>query len=317
MPAHSRAILAALAACVALLVFMSSAAAVPLRNGDFETGDFSSWNVFGTSEVRGDVWTVPPTQGSYQAYLIAGTEGCYGCFSNDPHPTNADLGLVVPPSDVTIYPQFSGSAITQVFNAPPDAVLRFDMDWLANDGCAAGGESHQYDVTSAIVNGRFFNLCGLRGQAEPLTAPKDLGGKLIFGPGGRPDHYEGYAYNSGYGRFTIPLSDITPQLYPGLAEPGYLLAFFTSQGGGDFTSGTAMLVDNVRLVNGVPEPATALLLTVAAMAAWVARRSSAATRAPRCALPAGRRTCPWRASRTAPRRSRASPCRRRPRRQAR
>jgi hypothetical protein len=255
-----------------LVLGAAPAAAGPLLNGDFETGGLQEWISFGTRGAPGTVWGVPPTSGSHQAYLIAGTEGCYYCGQPGPHPRGDELGIRAddytnPVWRTSWVGHISGSAIVQDFNAPRDAILQFDVAHLGNDGCAAP-PTWQWDITVVMINGVTFNLCdpgSLRGQR--LTEGGSRGGELIYESPGVPSHYIGYRYFSGYLRYAVPLAEIAPSRYPRLGEPGYRLSFFTGQDGGDLAGGYALLIDNVRVVPArIPEPAPLALLLAAFLA---------------------------------------------------
>jgi len=102
-------------------------------NGNFETGNFSSWRTIGDNRIETAALGTGPIEGTFQALLTTGASASGGAveqvdleeFINLPSGLLDNLGN----GDVT-----EGSAIKQTFTANAGDILTFNWNFLTNEG---------------------------------------------------------------------------------------------------------------------------------------------------------------------------------------
>ena len=213
----------------AVLAFFvtSSTQAVPLANGGFESGDFTSWSTIGTNQVTGAFSGSGPAEGSFQAVIQTPDNGTVNQASLETFLALQAGSLSGLNSSQGLMSQAGGSAIKQTpITITAGQMISFQWDFLP------GGTT-----TAPAQNDRAFFTFHLDSVTGTGTNVIELASTFL--PGG------------GYATF------ITDPLPAG----DYLLGFGVFD---NFSLATNLfrpdlLIDNVRVI---PEPGTLSLLAV-------------------------------------------------------
>ncbi|MBD2502147.1 hypothetical protein [Anabaena azotica] len=109
--------------------FITAPAYAGLRNGSFETGDFTGWNTTGNTSIQTANFGSQPTQGNFQALVSTTADG----VTATPGELEDFLGVEPFSLDNINGPIFSGSAIKQEFSAVAGQTLTFSWNFLTNE----------------------------------------------------------------------------------------------------------------------------------------------------------------------------------------
>lgn len=109
--------------------FISAPAYAGLRNGSFETGDFTGWSTSGNTSIQTASFGSQPTQGNFQALVSTTADG----LTATPGELEDFLGLEPFSLDDINGPIFSGSALQQEFSAVAGQTLSFSWNFLTNE----------------------------------------------------------------------------------------------------------------------------------------------------------------------------------------
>jgi len=115
-------------AVVLLSLCFSGSAHAQLVNGSFETGDFTGWTTIGNATVVGNVGSIPPQQGTFQAMLSTGgataSPGAIETFLGIPAGSlNTLIGLTCT----------EGSAFKQSITVTAGQQLTVNLNFLTNE----------------------------------------------------------------------------------------------------------------------------------------------------------------------------------------
>jgi len=211
------------AAGIAVL-FAAGSAQAAIVNPSFETPGLAGWSTVGMAVAADGTIGVSPTDGTFQALLIAGAgsvspaviESAVGLFPGDLASLNSLFGLAAP---------FEGSAIYQTFTAAAGDSVTVDLDFLTNE--LLGG----IDVAYALLtdSGGFF------------------AGFASFGMSGGAPVPSGFTAHSGYSTN----GSVT------LAAGTYTLSFIALDGVDD-AADAGMLIDNIVYTPAAPPPPPAV-----------------------------------------------------------
>ncbi|MBD2440585.1 PEP-CTERM sorting domain-containing protein [Nostoc sp. FACHB-110] len=109
--------------------FISAPAYAGLRNGSFETGDFTGWSTTGNTSIKTASFGSQPKQGNFQALVSTTADG----RTATPGELEDFLGLEPFSLDNINGPIFSGSALQQEFSAVAGQTLSFNWNFLTNE----------------------------------------------------------------------------------------------------------------------------------------------------------------------------------------
>ncbi|MCZ8191782.1 MAG: PEP-CTERM sorting domain-containing protein [Microcystis sp. LE19-338.1B] len=223
-----------------LLVATAETSPAAVLNGSFETGNFSDWNTTGQTSVKTSGFGVTPVNGSYQAVL----QTCVfvgACDDNQSltNASNLESFLGLSGNQLSNLFVTEGSAIKQTITANAGDVLSFYWNFLTDEDATNVDYS---DFTFFTLNNTLYSLADTQ-SSFPINPS-----------------FSHLAKETGYQPYTITIS----------VSGNYILGFgvvdVDKTGGGDNTINSALLVDNIKLTNGVkvPEPDTifGLLLTL-------------------------------------------------------
>lgn len=206
--------------------FAASASANLIVNGDFETGTHAGW----TTNVQA---------GSNGNLFVAPNNGGNAPLSNLPYQLNAAGGEFFSITD-----QNGGGAysLTQSFTLAASTTVTISFDHFANNQSGTNiNNGRKYDE-GANQNATVDLLMG---GADPFTTAAGDILAVFFGPGsdnlaGNPNPWTSYSFNVqlAAGTYTLRFAEADNQ-------------FFFQQG-----------VDNVSVVDAVPEPATWALMII-------------------------------------------------------
>jgi hypothetical protein len=120
---------------VLLLGLARPAAADPIVNGGFESGNFSGWQTTGDASVVGASIGSSPTQGAFQAFLTtASQQGDFNNFSGTDAVVASTLESFLGLAPGSLGTAVEGSAIKQTITANAGEVIRFDYKFLTTEG---------------------------------------------------------------------------------------------------------------------------------------------------------------------------------------
>ncbi len=236
-----------------LLGLARPAAAGPIVNGGFESGNFGGWRTAGDASVVGSAIGSAPTQGSFQAFLTTASQnGDFNNFSGTDAVSASALEGFLGLASGALGTAAEGSAVGQTFTANAGAVVRFDYKFLTTEG--------------ANNDFAFVTLVGLATLADTTTGPFFGSGVIldpIFGDATRETAFRTFS-------FTIPVTGT------------YTLGIGVADRGDEFLP-SGLLIDNASLAQPtqatVPEPSGLALFCLAAACLgtwrWVRRRLAA------------------------------------------
>jgi hypothetical protein len=221
-----------------LLGLARPAAAGPIINGGFESGNFSGWQTTGDASVVGSTIGSAPTQGGFQAFLTTASQnGDFNNFSGSDAATASALESFLGLTPGALGGAIEGSAIKQTFTASAGQVVRFDYKFLTTEG--------------ANNDFAFVTLSGLRTLADTTTGPFFGSGVVLDPVFNDPTRETAVRTFS----FTIPVTG-TYTLGVGVADRG------------DEFIPSGLLIDNASLAQStqatVPEPSGLALFCLAA-----------------------------------------------------
>jgi hypothetical protein len=238
-----------------LLGLARPAAAGPIINGGFESGNFSGWQTTGDASVVTSAIGSVPTQGSFQAFLTTASQG--GDFNNfsgtdaAPASTLASFLGLAPGALATAV---EGSAIKQTFTASAGQVVRFDYKFLTTEGA-------NNDLA-------FVTLSGFNTLVDTTTGPFFGSGVNLDPVFGDPTRETAFRTFS----FSIPVTGT------------YTLGIGVADRGDEFIP-SGLLIDNASLAQptqaaAVPEPNSLALvsLSAACLGSWYWGRRRLAAR---------------------------------------
>jgi hypothetical protein len=184
-------------------------------NGGFETGNFNGWTTLGNTSIKTSSFGTGPTEGTYDALI-----------TNDSGPEHAAvesfLGLGANALTTLVSNVTNGSAIKQTVTVAAGATLTFDWNFLTSE---VSGETTYRDfafvsITPAGTGGTLMKLADTTSML--ITAPSATGFPLMTG-----FHTFSFTFTTA-GTYTIGLG---------------------AMNAGDETMNSALLMDNVRLVD--------------------------------------------------------------------
>ena len=229
-----------LIAVAGLLASNPEASPAAIVNGSFETGNFSNWNTSGQTSVETSSFQVKPANGSYQAVL----QTCVfvgACDDNQSLTNASDLEsfLGLSGNELSNLSVVEGSAIKQTITANAGDILSFSWNFLTDEDAA---DVDYRDFAFFTLNNTLYSLADTQ-SSFPINPS-----------------FSHLTKETGYQPYTITIS----------VSGDYILGFgvvdVDKTGGGNATGNSALLVDDIKLTNGVkvPEPDTifGLLLTL-------------------------------------------------------
>lgn len=216
-----------------------SSPAATIRNGGFETGNFSNWSTIGDSFVDTSEFVINPTEGSYSALLITGAaeDGELGAASDSAIETF--LRLAPNSLDSLIGANaIEGSAIQQTFTAKAGDILSLSWNFLTNEATPE---------TEGFNDFAFVSIAGVATKLADTSSSFFSSSANEFDQG---TGFQTFSYTvTADGAYTLGLGVLDTR---------------------DNTMGSGLSVDNVKLesnIVSVPEPssaeATSLLGTLA------------------------------------------------------
>jgi hypothetical protein len=225
------------------LVAVASAHGV-IVNGGFETGDFTGWSTFDGTDTYVVDNTVGsgPTEGNYQAAILTPTDELSNITG-----LNQFLGLnLIDPTFFTLGNGFpiEGAAIQQTFYADAGDNISFDYNFFDNDCPDPSVIPPQIPIIGGSTIDNNFAFVAIGGSVDELADAFDANtvSSTVFD---RETGWGTWSYIvpvAGFYTLSIGVVDVIPANTPGYGDEA------------------AMLVDTVRQLTVVPEPASLSLL---------------------------------------------------------